>query len=141
MDVPQVVSNAVGEGDEPLCRSSILRYCGGEGCWSMRSSRWSMGDVKWLWVVAVSMFACLQAGSSVNDGASDDQKGNVWSSGTGSALCIWPAVQRGLIQPQSPEGVVHGPVRASAGCSRLYTGDSTCCLEDGMCRVLPAQLR
>jgi hypothetical protein len=24
-----------------------LRYCGGEGCcWSMRSSRWFMGEVK-----------------------------------------------------------------------------------------------
>ena len=67
VDVPQAWSNAAGEGEEPLWRSSILRYCGGEGCWSMRSSRWLMGDVKWSWVVvAVSMFACLQAGSSVN---------------------------------------------------------------------------
>lgn len=46
VDVAQVLSKP-GEGDEPLWRSSILRYCGGEGCWSMRSSRWwFMGDVK-----------------------------------------------------------------------------------------------
>ena len=62
VDVAQVLSNA-GDGDEPLWRSSILRYCGGEGCCSMRLSRWFMGEVKW---VAVSMVACLQAGSSVN---------------------------------------------------------------------------
>ena len=34
VDVPQL-SNDVGEGDEPLWRSSILRYCGGELAESM----------------------------------------------------------------------------------------------------------
>jgi hypothetical protein len=45
VDVPHGSSNAAGDGDEPLCKSSILRYWGGEG--DMKSSSWWSGVAKW----------------------------------------------------------------------------------------------
>ena len=73
-----------------------------------------MGEVKWSWMVAVSMIACLQAGSSVIAGASGGEE----TCQTGEAalgLCIWPAVLFKGVQPQCPGNGRAQRVRAFVG--------------------------